>query len=86
MKITENGGLSYREELDAILNSDLSGMDKLATAFGGLTGFMVEVAGHEIELARAMGDEQEKIKQQPCLAPDRGDSYGGLRCWHGSHP
>ena len=64
MKITENGGLSYKEELDTILDSDLPEMDKLAAAFGGLTGFVVEVAEKEIELAKAMGDRQETIKQQ----------------------
>lgn len=64
MKITADGGLSYREELDAILDSDLPEMTKLAAAFGGLTGFVVEVAEKEIELARAMGDRQEVIKQQ----------------------
>ena len=64
VKITENGGLSYKEELDTILDSDLPEMDKLAAAFGGLTGFVVEVAEKEIELAKAMGDRQETIKQQ----------------------
>ena len=64
MKVTEDGGLSYKEELDAIIGADLPEMDKLAAAFGGLTSFVVEVTEKEIELARALGDRQEVIKQQ----------------------
>ena len=64
MKMTGNGGLSYKEELDAILNSDLPDTEKLAAAFGGLTHFTVEVAQKEIELSEAMDDRQEMIKQQ----------------------
>ena len=64
MKITKDGGLSYQEELEAILGADLSEMEKLAAAFGGLTGFVVEVAENEIELAKALGDQQALIKQQ----------------------
>ena len=64
MKITENGGLSYKEELETIVDSDLPEMAKLAAAFGGLTTFYVQVAEKEIELARALGDRQELIKQQ----------------------
>jgi hypothetical protein len=63
MELTD-GGLIYKEELDAILTSDLPEMAKLAAAFEGLTGFIIQCTDREIELARALGDREETIKQQ----------------------
>jgi hypothetical protein len=54
----------YTEELNAILSSDSPEMEKLARAFGGLTAFIVQEAQNRIDLARAMHDGEETIKQQ----------------------
>lgn len=55
---------NYMEELDAIFGSDSPDMEKMAKAFGGLTAFIVEEARSRIELAKAMHDGDETIKQQ----------------------
>ena len=59
-----NNGASYAKELEAILASDLPEMERLAAAYGGLTGFIIEIAEGEIELARALGDREGMVKQQ----------------------
>jgi hypothetical protein len=59
-----NSGASYAEEMEAILASDLPEMEKLAAAYGGLTGFIIEIAEGEIELARALDDREGMVKQQ----------------------
>lgn len=63
MELTDNG-LIYQGELDAIFASDLPEMAKLAAAFEGLTGFVIQCTDREIELAKALGDREETIKQQ----------------------
>jgi hypothetical protein len=55
---------NYVEELDAIFNSDLPDMEKMARAFGGLTAFIIDEAQGQIELAKAMHDGEETVKQQ----------------------
>jgi hypothetical protein len=56
--------LIYRDEFDIIIASDLPEMEKLAKAFGGLTGFVLETAERQVELARAMHDREEVVRQQ----------------------
>jgi hypothetical protein len=53
-----------KANLDEIIASDLPDMEKLAEAFKGLTGFIIESAQRQIELAGAMGDRGEVTKQQ----------------------
>jgi hypothetical protein len=61
---TNESGTSCRPELDAILASGLPDMPKLAQAFEALTGFIIEATERQIELARAMRDDREAVKQQ----------------------
>jgi hypothetical protein len=44
--------------------SDLSDVEKLAQAFGWITGRIVEHGQHEVEIARAMQDQERLIKEQ----------------------
>lgn len=44
--------------------SDATEMDKLATAFGGLSVFIMEDTKRQVELARASGNDTEAVKQQ----------------------
>ena len=81
--VITNGGPSYKEELDAILASDLPEMEKLAAAFDGLTGFIVEHTEHEIELAKALGDRQAMIKQQIKMETVKHDRGIFQSCYHG---
>ncbi len=52
------------EEYEEVLRSDLPEVEKLAQAFGRMTGRVVEQANHEIELARAMQDRELVVKAQ----------------------
>ena len=61
---TDETGFTFKGELDAIIASDLPQMDKLAEAFRGLTGFIIEATERQIELARAMKDDEETTKHQ----------------------
>jgi len=54
----------FEPELNAILASRLPDMPRLARAFDGLTSFIIEGTERQIDLARAMRDEQEVVKQQ----------------------
>jgi RNase P/RNase MRP subunit p29 len=56
--------VSCKPEMDAILASSLPDMAKMARAFEGLTGFIIKDTGQQIELAQAMGNRQEVVKQQ----------------------
>jgi hypothetical protein len=47
-----------------IKRSDLSEANKLAQAFGWVTSRVIEHAQHEIELAKAMSDQETQIKTQ----------------------
>lgn len=52
------------EEVKQIIATDLPEIDKLAQAFKLVTDRVVEHAQHEIELARAMKDQEMVVKQQ----------------------
>jgi hypothetical protein len=52
------------DELERILSSDRDEMQKLTAAFDWLTRRIIEVAENEIELARAMHDDDAVVKQQ----------------------
>lgn len=47
-----------------IKNSDLTDVEKLAEAFGTITNSIIEYGHKEIELARAMQDNQALVKEQ----------------------
>lgn len=51
-------------EVERILASDLPDMEKVAQAFGCVTGFVVDYARSEIELAKAKQDREEMVKIQ----------------------
>lgn len=53
-----------QEELQRILDSDQDEMRRLAAAFDLLTSRIIEMTGNEIELARAMHDDEMVVKQQ----------------------
>ncbi len=50
--------------LTEIIETDLPDIEKLAQAFGWITGSYVERAEGEIELAGAMGDQEAVIREQ----------------------
>lgn len=52
------------KEIQEIAEKDLPDVEKLAQAFYLLTGRYVEHAQNEIELRRAMGDEESVIKER----------------------
>jgi hypothetical protein len=58
----DDGGLGAG--VDAILASDLPESLKIARAFEAITAVVIAHADREIELARAMGDAGEVVKQQ----------------------
>jgi hypothetical protein len=51
-------------EVERILASDLPDLEKLAQAFGCITGFVVGHAQAEIDLARALEDREQVRKIQ----------------------
>jgi CHASE3 domain sensor protein len=53
-----------RTEIEAILASDLPEATKVARAFEAITGIVLTHTEREIDLARAMGDASEVVKQQ----------------------
>jgi hypothetical protein len=52
------------KEIQEIAEKDLPDVDKLAQAFNLFTSRYVEHAQNEIELRRAMGDEESVIKER----------------------
>lgn len=52
------------DEYQKIIKSDLPDIEKLAQAFALITGRYVEHAANEIELARAMQDQESLVKEQ----------------------
>ena len=51
-------------EVERILASDLSDLEKLAQAFGCITTFIVGHAQTELDLARAVQDREQMLKIQ----------------------
>jgi hypothetical protein len=51
-------------QIEAILASDLPDATKVVRAFEVITGIVLTHAEREIDLARAMGDTGEVVKQQ----------------------
>jgi hypothetical protein len=51
-------------EVDRILASDLPDLEKVAQAFDCITAFIVGYARAEIELARALQDDEQLLKIQ----------------------
>lgn len=58
------GEIGCSEEVERILGSELPDLDKLTQAFGCITGFVVDYAGHELELARALQDQEQVVRIQ----------------------
>ena len=54
----------YSDWIREIQRSDLPGIDKLKAVFGRTTAQIVEYAEKEIELARAMQDDETLVKVQ----------------------
>jgi len=52
------------DELDQIMKADSSEIEKLRDAFGRITSLVVAHAEHEVELAKAMHDQESVIKTQ----------------------
>ncbi|MBN1428291.1 MAG: hypothetical protein JXB07_07895 [Anaerolineae bacterium] len=55
---------SETNKLNEIIESDLPNIKKLAQAFGWVTSRNIEHAEHEIELARAIGDQEAVLRGQ----------------------
>lgn len=51
-------------EVERILASDLPDLEKVTQAFDCITGFIINHAGAEIELARALQDRQQLVATQ----------------------
>jgi hypothetical protein len=52
------------KEIDEILDSDLSDLQKLAKVFHWITSFYIDSSDHEIELLKALNDQETLIKEQ----------------------
>jgi hypothetical protein len=52
------------QEIDDILASDLSDLEKLAKVFRWITDFYIRNAEMEIELQKALGDQDALVKEQ----------------------
>jgi hypothetical protein len=52
------------DQLDKIFRSNLTEIEKLAQAFDWVTGRHIEHGEHEIELLRAMQDQDMLVKEQ----------------------
>lgn len=52
------------KEINDILNADLTDMQKLARVFRWITDFYIESSDREIELFKAVGDQDALIKEQ----------------------
>jgi hypothetical protein len=52
------------KEINDILNADLTDMQKLARVFRWITDFYIENSDREIELFKAVGDQDALIKEQ----------------------
>lgn len=61
---TEDAKPDAMARVEAILATDLPEATKLARAFEAITGTVLQHAEREIELARALGDTTEVVKQQ----------------------
>ncbi len=60
----DDSASGFPPEVEAILTSKQSELEKLSAAFEGLTGLVVKNALQKIELAHAIGDRRAMIKQQ----------------------
>ena len=52
------------QEIEAILASDLSEIEKLSKVFHWITDFYIEESSREIELHKALGDQESLVKEQ----------------------
>jgi hypothetical protein len=52
------------KEIDEILATDLPDIQKLAKVFQWITNFYIESAAQEIELYKALGDQDALVKEQ----------------------
>lgn len=54
----------YFDQIRALLASDMPDIDKLRQFFGDVTDQIVQYARHDIELCRAMQDDESLLKVQ----------------------
>lgn len=59
-----NEWCDYRERFEEIRTLDATEAEKLAVAFGDLTGYIIKGSERQVELARASQDREEAVKQQ----------------------
>lgn len=52
------------DEVNRIVASDRPDLDKVLEAFGAITTFYLQEVEREIELARAMGDQESLVRRQ----------------------
>jgi len=51
-------------EIEAILDSDLSDIQKLAKVFHWITDFYIDNSSRELELYKALGDQESLVREQ----------------------
>lgn len=52
------------KEIDEILASDLTELQKLAGVFHWITNFYIQGSAQEIELLKALGDQEALVREQ----------------------
>ncbi len=52
------------DDLDTIFQSDLAEIEKVRLAFGSITANYVDFASREVEIARALNDSENLVKNQ----------------------
>lgn len=57
-------GINLLPQFEAILASDLSEIDKLSKGFVFLISQQIDIAQREIELLKALGDQETLVKEQ----------------------
>ena len=54
----------FKTFMDELKTSDRTDAEKIAVAFGHITGNIIDYGQHEIDLARAISDQDAVVKQQ----------------------
>jgi restriction endonuclease len=55
---------AFQDEFDRVIASDQPEIDKLKWAFDWISQSILDTAEKEIEIARAMQDQEQKVKMQ----------------------
>ena len=59
-----NESCGFQDRMEQIVGSALPDIEKLRQGFGLVTGQIIDTAQREVELARAMHDDEARIKTQ----------------------